>query len=74
MPGGPRLTLLALAMPTRALRCAAVAAAVVVAGCVLVHHAHYTVDVVAAPVFAWGSWWGARRLMRAAGATTESPR
>lgn len=51
------LVLLALAMPTFRDRVFVAIAAVVVGSAVLVQHVHWTVDVLAAPVFAALAWW-----------------
>jgi hypothetical protein len=49
------LVLLALAVPGRAWRTFFLASAAAVGICVLVQHVHYTVDVLAAPFFAYAS-------------------
>ena len=51
------LVLLALAMPTFRDRVLVAIAAVLVGFAVLVQHVHWTVDVLAAPVFAALAWW-----------------
>jgi membrane-associated phospholipid phosphatase len=50
------LVLLALAMPTLWDRVLVAIAAALVGFAVLVQHVHWTVDVLAAPVFAWLAW------------------
>jgi hypothetical protein len=51
------LVLLALAMPAFRDRVLVAIAAVLVGSAVLVQHVHWTVDVLAAPVFAALAWW-----------------
>ncbi len=51
------LVLLALAMPTLRDRLLVAIAAALVGFAVLVQHVHWTVDVLAAPVFAALAWW-----------------
>jgi hypothetical protein len=50
------LFLVGLSMPTTRLRLLYYVAAVAVAGCVLAQHAHYSIDVFAAPFFAYGAY------------------
>jgi hypothetical protein len=45
-----------LTSPTKKLKWIYLACTVLVAGCVLVQHVHYTIDVIAAPVFAYTSY------------------
>ncbi|SET90820.1 phosphatase PAP2-related protein [Hymenobacter actinosclerus] len=56
------LLLLALAVPPGWRRQALLAGTVAVGALVLVQHAHYTYDVLAAPLFVWLAWQGSRRL------------
>jgi hypothetical protein len=60
------LFVLCLAMPTRGTRRVFMLSTIVVACCVLFQHVHYTVDVFAAPFFAFGSYkivlWVRERL------------
>ncbi|GAA4003436.1 hypothetical protein GCM10022408_13750 [Hymenobacter fastidiosus] len=58
------LFLLALAVPPRGWRWSLLAATAAVGALVLVQHAHYTYDVLAAPFFAGLSYWLAGRLVR----------
>lgn len=51
------LVLLAMAMPTNRDRMIMSIAAALVGFAVLVQHVHWTVDVLAAPAFAWLAWW-----------------
>jgi len=50
------LFLIGLSMPKKPIRYAYFAAAAVVAVCVLLQHDHYSIDVVAAPFFAYGAY------------------
>ncbi len=50
------LFLVGLSMPTRRLRAIYYLAAAAVAICVLLQHAHYSIDVFAAPFFAYGAY------------------
>jgi hypothetical protein len=50
------LFLLCLVAPTRSGRMIFLSCTVVVAACVLVQHVHYTIDVFAAPVFAYAAY------------------
>ncbi len=50
------LFLVGLSMPKKMYRYLYFAAAVVVAGCVLYQHDHYTIDVLAAPFFTYGAY------------------
>ncbi len=56
------LFLISLAVPGRRARPFFLACTAAVATCVLVQHVHYTVDVLAAPFFAYGAWRAAGRL------------
>jgi len=56
------LFLLALAVPGRRARAVFLACTAAVGTCVLVQHVHYTVDVLAAPFFAFGAWRAANAL------------
>ncbi len=56
------LFLISLAVPGRRARPFFLACTAAVAVCVLVQHVHYTVDVLAAPFFAYGAWRIAARL------------
>lgn len=56
------LLLLALAVRTRWLGTGLFAATALVGLLVMIQHAHYTYDVLAAPFFAWGSFWLARKV------------
>jgi len=58
------LMLLALAVRGRTLRVALLLATLLVGFLVLVQHAHYTYDVLAAPLFAGFSYWLAGKVMR----------
>lgn len=60
------LALLTLAVPHRLLRWLLLLGTVLVAALVLVQHAHYTYDVLAAPFFAWCSYWLAGKVVRRA--------
>lgn len=55
--------LLYLAVPKGLGRSLLLVATVLVGAAVLVQHVHWTVDVIAAPVFAWFAWWLAERTM-----------
>lgn len=57
------LFLLALVVPTRQQRAVALMATVVIAGGVLLQHAHYAVDVAAAPFFSYGSYRAAHAMV-----------
>jgi len=50
------LFLASLAVPGRRARLVLLCCTLAVAACVLVQHVHYTVDVLAAPFFAYGAW------------------
>ncbi|HTP49615.1 MAG TPA: phosphatase PAP2-related protein [Anaeromyxobacteraceae bacterium] len=50
------LFLVSLAMPSRRSRVVLLLCAVAVGACVLLQHVHYTLDVLAAPFFAYGAW------------------
>jgi hypothetical protein len=50
------LFLLALAVTAPRLRALFLACTAAVAACVLAQHVHYTIDVLAAPFFVYGSW------------------
>lgn len=63
------MTLLVLLARDRWERRVLTAAASAVATLVLVQHAHYAVDALAAPPFAWLAWRGARRLAAAPAAS-----
>jgi len=56
------LFLVSLAVPGPRARPFFLACTAAVATCVLVQHVHYTVDVLAAPFFAYGAWRIAARL------------
>ena len=56
------LFLLALAVPGRRWKMLFLACTAAVAFCVLAQHVHYTIDVLAAPLFAWASFRIARRI------------
>ncbi len=60
--------LLALAVGAGALRRALFACAAVVGALVLLQHVHWTVDVLAAPLFAWLAWRGSAFSLRWCGA------
>jgi len=70
------LVLLALCMPARRDRSIMATTAALVGFAVLVQHVHWTVDVLAAPVFAWLAWrysaftlqWSMGRAKNGAGA------
>jgi hypothetical protein len=64
------LFLLALAVPGPRWKAFFVLCTAAVAFCVLGQHVHYTIDVLAAPVFAYASF----RLAVLAGEAAESPR
>jgi len=55
--------LLHLAFPTRIGRRLLLVATVLVGLAVLVQHVHWTVDVLAAPFFAWLAWWLSARTL-----------
>lgn len=55
--------LLHLAFPTRVGQRLLLAATVLVGVAVLVQHVHWTIDVLAAPFFAWLAWWLAGRTV-----------
>ncbi len=57
------LCLLAFAVPRSRLRGLLWGCAVLVAAAVLVQHIHWTIDVLAAPLFAWIAWRGGGLMM-----------
>ncbi|WP_165768194.1 phosphatase PAP2-related protein [Hymenobacter amundsenii] len=57
------LLLLALTVPPGWQRVVLLAGTVAVAGLVLVQHAHYTYDVLAAPLFVALAWWGSGKVL-----------
>ncbi|HZU84056.1 MAG TPA: phosphatase PAP2-related protein [Polyangiaceae bacterium] len=67
------LFLLFLSVPVRTFKALVLAATVVVAGCVLVQHVHYTIDVLVAPMFAFASHRAAR-LAHGGQAASSPPR
>ncbi|MET4105772.1 phosphatase PAP2-related protein [Hymenobacter sp. UYP22] len=58
------LVLLALAVPPGGRRRALLAGSLLIGALVLVQHAHYTYDVLAAPPFAALAWWLSGRVSR----------
>lgn len=64
--------LFAFAAGTGPLRRWLVACAAVVGALVLVQHVHYTVDVIAAPLFAALAWWLSARTMGLCGAPVSA--
>ena len=56
------LVLCGLVLPGRAWRVAAFAAAALAGAGLIVQHVHYTIDVLAAPGFAWAAHQGIRAL------------
>jgi hypothetical protein len=66
------MCLFALVLPTRRLRALALLAMFVVAGGVLLQHAHYAVDVLAAPFFAYACYGLATRLVEKAAPTGDT--
>ncbi|NVO32611.1 phosphatase PAP2-related protein [Hymenobacter lapidiphilus] len=58
------LLLLALAVPVGWRRWLLLAGTVAVGILVLIQHAHYTYDVLAAPLFVWLAWRGSRWVVR----------
>lgn len=65
---------LALSAPRGAARRLLGLATATVGACTLLQHVHYTVDVVAAPVFAYVAWRGAHRLSRPGAASAADVR
>lgn len=61
------LALMAFLAPVRGLRILAFLGALSIAVCVLVQHAHWTIDVLAAPFAAWIAWKAGARLSRSFG-------
>lgn len=58
------LVLMGLGVPFRRLKILLFAGATAVGFMLLIQHAHYTIDVVAAPVFAWLAIWVSRKIHR----------
>jgi hypothetical protein len=58
------LVLMGLGVPFRKLKIALFLGAIAVGIMLLVQHAHYTIDVLAAPVFAWLAIWASRKIHR----------
>jgi len=56
------LVLMGLAVPFKKLKMALFIGATAVGIMLLVQHAHYTIDVLAAPVFAWLAMWASRKI------------
>jgi len=65
------VALLALAIPSAPWRITMWVSTLLVAMAVVVQHVHWTVDVLAAPVFAALSWWIAGLTVRWSGGTTS---
>lgn len=56
------LMLMAFGMPVRWLKIVLFIGATLVGVMLLVQHAHYTIDVLAAPVFAWLAIWASKKV------------
>lgn len=58
------LVLMALGVPFRNLKIMLFLGAGAVGTMLLIQHAHYTIDILAAPLFAWLSIWASRKIHR----------